>query len=437
MNPLHPTSRKPQSSQIAETLLSLTRSLPAPASKPSAHLLQSSTDSAAVSAPISPAEKSLPLRSTATNHGNRHQIEASDSDGDEPAPQPDISLARSLELLIGKLTAYSEAPKSKSAIKPRVPDIFDGTDTSLLNNFIFQSSMYISARSNDFPDDESRVTFVLSYLSGTPLDWFQTELSHAISDVGDLPLWFRSYPEFISELRRLFGPQDPATDAMDALEGLRYRNSTKAARYTVTFNQHASRTGWNDQALTRQYYKGLPDRLKDDIARIGKPAKLRALQSLVTTLDQRYWERQSELGRDQQTSPEHSPSTSSLPSRSESPAEKISRKFTENSSEIRLDTPITRSSHLPSDTNDPKPQTPSEAPSTSFAQRIADLLGPDGKLKPEERQRRMDNGLCLRCGEPGHMVADCPRNLMPGLRGRSVSATPSSDSGSISELESQ
>jgi hypothetical protein len=97
----------------------------------------------------------------------------------------------SLKLLIGKLTAYSKAPKSKSAIKPRVPDIFDGTDTSLLNNFIFQSSMYISARSNDFPDDKSCVTFVLSYLSGTPLDWFQTKLSHAISDVGDLPLWFR------------------------------------------------------------------------------------------------------------------------------------------------------------------------------------------------------------------------------------------------------
>jgi hypothetical protein len=204
---------------------------------------------------------------------------------------------------------------------------------------------------------------------------------------------------------------------MDALEGLRYWNSIKAAWYTVTFNQHASRTGWNDQALTRQYYKGLPDHLKDDIACFGKPAKLCALQSLVTTLDQRYWEHQSELGRDQQTSPAHSPSTFSLPSRSESPAKKISRRFTENSSEIHLDTPITRGSHLPSDTNDPKPQTPSKAPSTSFAQRIADLLGPDGKLKPEEHQCRMDNGLCLCCSEPGHMVADCLRNLMPGLRG--------------------
>jgi len=327
MYPLRQTSREPQSSQIAETLLPLTRSLPAPTSEASSHLLQLSTVPTAASNAIFPAERSLLLRSAAVDHGNHHQNEEPDSDRDEPAPQPDTSSARSLELLIGKLTSLSEAPKSRSAIKPRVPDVFDGADTSVLDSFIFQCSMYISARSSDFPDDESRVTFVLSYLSGTPLNWFQTELSHAISDVGNLPLWFRSYPEFISELRCLFGPQDPATDAMDALEGLRYRNSTKAARYTVTFNQHASRTGWNDQALTCQYYKGLSNRLKGDIACVGKPVKLRVLQNLVTTLDQRYWERQSELNRDPE-SPSALPQTSAdAPKPSESSAEKISQKF--------------------------------------------------------------------------------------------------------------
>ena len=426
MDPLPPTSRKPQTSQIAETLLSLTRSLPAPTPEASLGLLQSSTHAPD---PTSSPEKFYPLRSTsASTHGNTHHSEALDSDRDEPAPHPDKSLANSLELLIGKLALLSEAPKPRSAIKPRVPDIFDGADTSLLDNFIFQCSMYISARSSDFPDDESRVTFVLSYLSGTPLDWFQTELSHAISDRGNLPLWFRSYPEFISELRRLFGPQDPATDAMDALEGLRYRNSSKAARYTVTFNQHASRTGWNDLALTRQYYKGLPDRLKDDIARVGKPVKLRALQNLVTTLDQRYWERQSELIRYPESP---SASSSDVPSPSGNPSGKIPENSAENSPKNPFDNLITHGSHPPPGIIPPKSRTSSEVPSASFAQRIADLLGPDGKLKPEERQRRMDNGLCLRCGEPGHRVADCPRNLAPGLKGRAATSSASaSDSGS-------
>jgi len=107
------------------------------------------------------------------------------------------------------------------------------------------------------------------------------------------------------------------------LEGFRYWNSTKAAQYTVTFNQHASCTGWNDQALTRQYYKGLPNWLKDDIAHVGKPAKLCALPNLVTTLDQRYWERQSELNRDPESPSALLQTSTDAPKPSESSAKKI------------------------------------------------------------------------------------------------------------------
>ena len=120
----------------------------------------------------------------------------------------------------------------------------------------------------------------------------------------------------------------------------------------------------------------------------------------------------------------------------------LPKKYFENSSEGCLDNLTTHGSHTPPDITVPKSHTPTEAPSTSFAQHIADL-GPDSKLKPEERQRCMDNGLCLRCGEPGHMVTDCPRNNMPGpLKGRAVSATPSSSSdsgssGTTSEQESE
>ena len=78
----------------------------------------------------------------------------------------------------------------------------------------------------------------------------------------------------------------------------------------IDFNRHARKTGWNEQALFRQFYKGLPDRLKDEIARIGKPLGLKALQDLVATLDQRYWERQSEINKDKKASNATSSSTS-------------------------------------------------------------------------------------------------------------------------------
>ena len=84
---------------------------------------------------------------------------------------------------------------------------------------------------------------------------------------------------------------------MEVLEQLFYNDVTKVTQYTIDFNRHAHRTGWNDQALAHQYYKGLPDRLKDELACIGKPVTLRGLQDLATILDQHYWERQSELSR--------------------------------------------------------------------------------------------------------------------------------------------
>jgi hypothetical protein len=225
------------------------------------------------------------------------------SEPDQSEPPPEPNLACSLELLARKIGSLSGAPKSKSAIKPRIPDVFNDTDPSKLNTFIFQCSMYMTARSDDFPDTHLQVMYVLSYLKGNLLDWFQMELNEVLAGDKEYPEWFKSYPKFLSELRRLFGPRDPVTTAMNSLEALRYKDSTKATCYTIDFNRHSRHTGWNEQVLARQYYKGLPDQLKDEIARIGKPAGLKPLQDLVATLDQCYWEHQSEISRDKRSIP--------------------------------------------------------------------------------------------------------------------------------------
>jgi len=36
------------------------------------------------------------------------------------------------------------------------------------------------------------------------------------------------------------------------------------------------------------------------------------------------------------------------------------------------------------------------------------VLGPDGKLKPEEANRRRENNLCLMCGKADHKITACP-----------------------------
>ena len=114
---------------------------------------------------------------------------------------------------------------------------------------------------------------MLSHLKGSTLDWFQSAVIHEASSVTSVA-WLSSTAEFADELRRLFGLHNPTNDAIIRLKNLRYKDSGKAVKYSLDFNCDAPRTGWNDSALYRQFYKGLPDQLKDELARIGKPPML-------------------------------------------------------------------------------------------------------------------------------------------------------------------
>jgi hypothetical protein len=429
-------TRSSQRTGIGETLAALTRhpstpapeastsNLPSQASPTSEFLVTSSvpTDPASIDANNDPDEQDL------SDHGDNDPKDP-DPDQNVPAEQPDQQLARALELLADKIASIPEAQSSKRVVKPRVPDVFDGSDPNKLEIFTFQCSMYITACAKEFPDDNTRVTFAMSYLKGSPLDWFQTELSFAINRGGKFPTWFNSYRQFVAELQRLFGPRDPTTDAMNALEGLRYKDSSKATRYTIEFNRHARRTGWNEQALTRCYYKGLPDRLKDDIARVGKPTSLQSLQELISTLDQRYWERQSEVSRDKRST-SNQQSTSKSQNSTEGRSDNRSNN-NHNSGGNKSDKQSNQNQQSQNKGKDQKKpanaNVNASASSSSGAKpnSIANLLGPDGKLKPEERQRRMDNNLCLRCGQAGHTVNDCKVNFNKAKpKGRAATVTP-------------
>jgi hypothetical protein len=423
------TTRSSQRTGIAENLMSITRGLTAPqasTSRTSPHL----SDYALLSEPNDPNDTDPAVTANHQSPPPDNPNEQPDPEDDpDPEPDPDEdpddapNLARSLALLAHKIGGITATPKPTS-IKPRTPDTFDGSDSAKLDTFIFQCSMYISARAQDFPNDESRVTFTLSFLKGTPLEWFQTELNHSMTQTAEFPTWFTSYTLFLSELQRLFGPRDPVNDAMTALEALRYKDSQKATRYSLEFNRHSRRTGWNEVALARLYYKGLPDRLKDEISRIGKPAGLLDLQDLVATLDQRYWERQAEISRDKK------------------PSNAQPQKSNDKSSDNRSDNRSSSSQNANAKGGNQQQQSkgkdqkkPSSGPSNSSnsggkATSIADILGPDGKLKPEERQRRMDNKLCLRCGGTGHIAHDCPKpsssKPKPKARAATVAASSSS-----------
>jgi Domain of unknown function (DUF4939) len=128
----------------------------------------------------------------------------------ETPPPPDSELVRALTLLANSIGA----PKvSKARTKVRKPDPFDGSNTRKLQPFLVQCQLNFHDRPDTFASDEAKVTFALSYLKGTALDYFKP----ALMDLDKNPVWSTDYSEFTSELRTNFRPFNPKADAENEL----------------------------------------------------------------------------------------------------------------------------------------------------------------------------------------------------------------------------
>ena len=93
----------------------------------------------------------------------------------------------------------------------------------------------------------------------------------------------------------------------------------------------------------------------------------------------------------------------------------------------------TTATRTTSSTKNKKPNKPQSSSKNSAS--ITDKLGKDGKLTPQERQRRFDNNLCMFCGGPGQSAKDCLKSLsfaskakVKAIQAKGKEAKESSDS---------
>ena len=198
-------------------------------------------------------------------------------DFDEAQP---ANLATAIMLLTQSL---SSPKKSTAWTKVCEPDVFNGSDTRKLQPFLVQCTLNFRNRPDTFTSNSDKVTFALSYLKGTALDWFEPLLTS-----GKSPPWLNDYSNFIGELKKNFGPHDPEGKAKANLKNLKMRDNQCITKYLVDFNRLATCVQWGDTALRRQMYHRLP-------SCIGKPNTLHKLHSLAQSIDSRYWERRSKV----------------------------------------------------------------------------------------------------------------------------------------------
>jgi len=143
------------------------------------------------------------------------------------------------------------------------------------------------------------------------LEWFELDLLNS-GDPADRLHWMDSWVHFIAELQSTFRPHNPIANAKHQLKHLQMKDAHCVTRYIVDFNCLASQVqDYGDGALCHLFYSSLPDRLKDEIARVGKSLTLHGLRALCQEIDARYWECKDEIAHTTKSQSTPSPAKSS------------------------------------------------------------------------------------------------------------------------------
>src|SRR6202041_2318842 len=188
----------------------------------------------------------------------------------------------------------------------------------------------------------------------------------------------------------------------------------RIAKYLVDFTRLSTITGWDSRALRHQFYQGLPARIKDEIARMGKPDTLSQLRLMAQSIDGRYWKREEETRRERNSQPsEKKPDKSSNQQSSSNNSKKDSKN------------------------NVKKNQSSNQGGSLSNSEKknpdLSNKLGKDGKLTQAERTRRFNNNICLFCGGVGHTAKECPKSSSSATKAKARAAQTKSDSAPVTE----
>lgn len=272
-------------------------------------------------------------------------------------------------------TNGGRAPEPKVAS----PEYYAG-QRHKVKSFITQVTMVIALQPSRFTSEESKVLYTGSFLRDTAFLWFEPFVNSMASHA-----FMQNFHLFCDELRRTFGDPDEVGTAERELYALRQK--TSVAAYLADFMRSAVLVKWNDEAKAAQFYRGLKDTIKDELARTGRPSSLKELQQAAIRIDTRLYERYVERGGTTVTTNTNRASTQPL--RTTSTFTRTQTTFPRHQNHLR-----------------------------AVVQPVRTNFTKGGKLTPAEYQRRKDNHLCLYCGDKGHSVAQCPkapaRDARPG-----------------------
>ena len=117
-------------------------------------------------------------------------------------------------------------------ISVKEPDQFDGSNQQKLQGFLLQLKLNFRAKKKSFRSNSDKVTYAVSFLKGTALDYFEPCLTDN-PDQG--PAWLNDYDEFVEELMINFGLYEQVANAEVELKQLVMKDNHKATKFFIDF----------------------------------------------------------------------------------------------------------------------------------------------------------------------------------------------------------
>ena len=148
-----------------------------------------------------------------------------------------------------------------------------------------------------FGTNKKELLFIVSYLRGPAWEWIQPHLEDYLENDWNTMkptsrAIFATKNELFQELQASFGYSNEQMEAERALQTIQQRGPV--SKYKAEFQTLVVKTSWNDEAITAQFYRGLKDQIKDEIARGDRPTTPKDMYDLAMKIDERIYERQIE-----------------------------------------------------------------------------------------------------------------------------------------------
>ena len=296
------------------------------------------------------------------------------------------------------------------------PQYFSG-DRKYIVEFITQLKMVFSLQPSRFQTEKSRVVYACSYLRNAAFTWAQPLLETLNTPLEDASL--NDFQLFSEKLRASFGDPDPISTAQRQLYKLS-QGSQSASEYAAIFQRYSSSTRWNDEALKYHFTHGLNEDLQDELATRDMPQDFPAYVTKVIALDNQIRERRLQRQDHTRKFASHSFRSDSI---NRSDRNKDYHRYpTSGHQRSARNYPISLS--RPTNSFTPSQQFPessqySRDQSRTFSKNSSDNSGPSSMeigalhkqfftLTVDEKKRRLEQKLCLYCGQPGHVAKVCP-----------------------------